>query len=43
MFHVLHDYTFFVKTSGYLTAAVVLFAVVAFWIYLTGNENKRKK
>jgi hypothetical protein len=43
MFQTLHDYTFFVKSSGYLTAAVVLVLVMTFWLYLTGAEKKRKK
>ena len=43
MFHTLHDYTFFIKSSGYLTAAVVLFLLTTFWLYLTGTEKKRKK
>ena len=43
MFHTLHEFTFFVKSSGYLTAAVVLVLVVTFWTYLTGSEKKRKR
>lgn len=43
MFQTLHDFTFFVKTSGYLTAAVVLVLVTSFWLYLTGGEKRRKK
>jgi len=43
MEHLLHDFTFFAKSSGYLAALVVLLAIVPFWIYLIGGENKRKK
>lgn len=43
MYHTLHDFTIHLKTSGYLTAAVLLILIVPFWLYLTGGENKRKK
>lgn len=43
MYHVLHDFTFLVKSSGYLAALAVLVLIVPFWVYLTGAEKKRKK
>jgi hypothetical protein len=43
MYHVLHDFTFFVKTCGYLTALFVLCMIVPFWVYLIGGEKKRKR
>ncbi len=42
MFHVLQDFTAFVKESGYLTAAVLLLAFIPFWLYLTGDRYRGK-
>jgi hypothetical protein len=43
MYNTLHDFTLHVKTSGYLTAAILLILIVLFWLYLTGGDKKRKK
>ena len=43
MHHTLQDYTFYIKTAGYLMAAILLLGIVPFWLYLTGGEKKRKK
>lgn len=42
MYHVLHDFTFFIKGSGYVTAAIIMILFVAFWYYVTGRESKRR-
>ncbi|MBI5528542.1 MAG: hmc operon protein 4 [Deltaproteobacteria bacterium] len=42
-FHVLQDFSAFVKGLGYVFAAVFLIGLVPFWLYLTGGEDKTKK
>jgi len=42
MFHVLQDFTFFIKGAGYITAGLVMILFVVFWYYVTGNEAKRR-
>ncbi|NOZ87340.1 MAG: hmc operon protein 4 [Deltaproteobacteria bacterium] len=41
-FHVLQDFTSFIKGSGYLSAAFLLLFLVALWIFLTGEDNRRE-
>lgn len=42
-FHVLQDFTAWVKGSGYLTALFLLLAIVPFWLFLTGGDRKQKR
>ena len=42
MFHVLHDFMFYVKGAGYISAAIVMTLFVVFWYYLNGRETKRR-
>jgi hypothetical protein len=41
-FHVLQDFTAWIKASGYLVALFLLLAIVPFWVYLTGGERKHR-
>ena len=41
-FHVLQDFTAWVKASGYLVALFLLLAIIPFWLYLTGDEKTRR-
>ena len=42
-FHVLQDFTAWVKGSGYLTALFLLLAIIPLWLYLNGGEKKDKR
>ena len=43
MYYVLHDFTFFIKSSGYLAALAILLLIIPFWVYLMGGDKKRKR
>jgi len=42
MHSTLHDYTVYVKTAGYLMAAILLIGIIPFWMYMTGGDKKKK-
>ena len=42
-FHVLQDFTAWIKGSGYLTALFLFLAMIPFWRYLTGGDRKPKR
>ena len=42
-FHVLQDFTAWVKGSGYLVAGFLLLAIIPFWRFLTGGDRKQKR
>lgn len=40
MHNTLHEFTFDVKTIGYIVAAVVLVLFIPFYLFLTDREKK---
>ena len=41
-YHVLQDFTAWIKASGYLTALFLFLAIIPFWLFLTGGDRKRR-